>query len=832
MSPEQWKRAQQLFEQVAGLPARERAEFLEAACGDDAELCAEVDSLLSHHDQASSQFMADYARSQRTDVADLLTHSQVDLAIGAASARLTRLEGYDGLREIGHGGMGRVYQARDMRLNRIVAIKTIATDARSDVHFDLFDREAQLTANLRHPNIVTIFSYEPRKPAPHFVMEWVDGQPLDQYCRRRRLSNDDGARLLEKIARAVAYAHDRGVIHRDLKPQNIFVDSMGEPRILDFGLARIAAKVADTSSVGGAVKGTPRYMAPEQVLSPEEVDRAADIFALGLILYELATGAPPPNAPDVENHDAWKNRLLPLPREQNPDVPEALQRICLKATEVDPRNRYTTADHFADDLRRFIEGTPITTRPTRYAKLLESRVREHMDVLSSWKQENLITHRELDALHDRYLGLLRADSLWVPEARKLRTGPLLTQLGGWLLVLSAVLWPIFYWDEDLRLSYGGLQVSFTGTMRVLLEAIPTIIVNIWAFRLWSRGSKLTALIFTVTGILLVPVFLSILQGVIGFPSWNRGSKYEVEPSRSTNLQMFLATSAGLAYGVYWLRQRRYTLLFGAVAVVAAVFWATLLFVAGMKDWLGRQEFASTATCWLPFVGAMYLAGYRLDRRESDHLAIPFYAFAAGSFLVVTAILALDAPDSWLGLKKAAYVSSTQPVDVVEPLRTARAICFFICGLLYLGIALVLDRSKTRLRRLWGGIMFRLVPPVCLLSWDALGEEPLGGFWFYKDIQGNEIFYLTPIEISVPILCFVLAGVAMRFQLRWFMYYSLIHLAWFIFRTTDRFLKNELAWPFTLVGVGILALVAGLWIERLREKYYPSDTPSLALESAD
>ena len=826
MQADQWAKVYRIFEEARQLRVEERAGFLEKACGGDAELRDEVESLLRNLDQAETDFLKTPRFHGSAPATKSVNHSAVDPPQGrSVDFSSEQLGAYRIIREIGRGGMGRVYQARDERLGRTVAIKTIAVAERGQVHIDLFDREAQLTANLRHPNIVTLHSYEPQLPCPYFVMEWVDGQPLDHYCRRRQMVLHDIVKLLEKIVRAVAYAHDQNVIHRDLKSQNILVDSSGEPRILDFGLARIAAKVADSSSVGGPIKGTLLYMAPEQVIRPEDVDQAADVFALGLIMYELLTGTRPPIPPDLKDKEAWKHRTIPLPREINSDVPEALQRICLKATESNPRNRYPTAGHLADDLKRFLEGRPITTRPTRYAKLLESRVREHIDVLSSWRQENLITHRELDALHDRYLGLLRADSLWVPEARTLRTGPLLTQLGGWLLVLSAILWPIFYWDDDLNLSYDGIKVSFTGLMRILLEAIPTIIVNIWAFRLWSRGSKLSALIFTITGIILVPLFLSILQGVIGFPSWDRGSKYELGPARATNFQMLIATTVGLAYGIWWLKRRRYTLLAGTVAFVGFAFWATLLFVSGMYDWLKNGDYAFTAMCWIPFLAVMFCTGYRLDRVQSDHLAIPFYALATVSLFLITTTVAWDAPKSWFGLGSAAPTASIQPVDVVEPLRTARSLAFFGCGLLYLAIALVLDRSQTRLRRMWGNVIFRLVPPVCLLSWDALGEEPIFSYWLYKDVQGSDVFYLTPVELSVPLLCFALAAVAMQFQLRWFLYYSLLHLAWFIFRTTDRFLENRLAWPFTLVGVGILALVVGLWIERIRARKYPSDTPT-------
>jgi len=836
MNRDRWTKARELFDRARAMSADSRAVFLLNACDGDADLQREVESLLLHHDLALAEFMRVSWPGRVEPNHENAEAPLIDQAQNAPvpSLSMSKLKGYKILREIGKGGMGQVWQARDTKLDRIVAIKAIVTTDQTDIHYDLFNREAQLTARLRHPNIVTIYSYEPNQAAPYFVMEWVDGEPLSEYCRRRHLSARDAAALLERIARAVAYAHAHNVVHRDLKPQNILVDSLGEPRILDFGLARIAARVADDSSIGGVIKGTPAYMAPEQIVSPNDVGRESDVYALGLILYELITGSAPPKPPPLSNLEDWARRDMPLPREMNPDVPEALQRICLKATESDIRKRYRTADHLADDLNRFLRGKPVTTKPSRYARLLECRVREHIDVLTNWEQEHLITHRELDALHDRYLRLLRADSYWVPGARRLRIGPVLTQLGGWLLVISAILWPWFYWEQDFTLRSGGHWISLSDFGKVFFEAVPTFLVNIGAIRLWKRGQKLNALIFTVTGVLLLPLCTVVIFGVsnvfeyrLAFPKpASTGSGFEGEAliyelfstEYFSNMQVFLAAIVGLVYGIWWLTKRRYALLSATVVILSVMFWVSLLLVSGGLAWMSKEWFALTALLWLPFVAIMGETGARLDRPGFEHLATPFYAITVVGFLSILAVICIDAPKSFLDLKSGhrALEGGGYAPDV---LRCARAIAGFLAGILVLLIALRLDRAATRLRRLWGAILFRLVPPICLMCLDVLGDEPI---WTLLKQKGH---LLTPIELTVPLFCFVLAGFAMRFQLRWFLYYSLIHLAWFIFRTTDRFLDKEVAWPFTLVGIGMLALVLGLWTERLFSRRSPDASPA-------
>lgn len=494
MTPKRTQQAYELFEQALRRSPDDRPAFLLEACGNDAELRSEIESLLEHDQRSAAGFMES---SDRTGGAFLAPTQPPRHANDSTPPRdqQPEIEGYEVICKLGHGGMGVVYQARDTRLDRMVAIKTILGEFQSKDRLELLRREARLAARLRHPNIVAVHALVDACDPPCIVMEWVDGVPLDAVARRLNLR--DSVKLVVKVARAAAYAHEMGVVHRDLKPGNILVDRTGEPRLLDFGLARAMLRQDEASSCAG-MKGTPQFMAPEQFLAPADVGPAADIYALGLVLYVMLTGIAPPAPDSAKDVSDWANRMLPLPREVNPDIPEPLQRICLTACEQKEADRYPTAGHMADDLERYLGGRSVRARPTRYAQLLEDRVRSHVEAIAHWEADNLITRREADSLEDRYVGLLRPESLWAPGARRLLPSAILIQVGGWFVVLSTILWETFYWND------------LSSAQRILAIGIPTVIINGAALVLWKRFSQLVALIFTVLGTLLIPLFALVL----------------------------------------------------------------------------------------------------------------------------------------------------------------------------------------------------------------------------------------------------------------------------------------------------------------------------------
>jgi len=297
--------------------------------------------------------------------------------------------GYEILGVLGRGGMGIVYRARHTALNRNVALKMIREgELATPEEFERFYREAEAVARLRHPNIVQIYEVGRTGSNPYFSLEYVEGGTLHAFLDRRPQDPKFAAQMLEQIARAAHHAHEEGIVHRDLKPVNILLSEMGRrraehespttssrgnsgpatesvvirsPKITDFGLARRLDESARLTQSGCAA-GTPAYMAPEQFVARGPVGPAADIYSLGVILYEILTGRTPFAGSSVEIMHQTLNQDPVPPRRLQPTVPRDLETICLKCLNKEPRHRYETAEQLADDLNRFLAGRPIVAR--------------------------------------------------------------------------------------------------------------------------------------------------------------------------------------------------------------------------------------------------------------------------------------------------------------------------------------------------------------------------------------------------------------------------------------------------------------------------------------
>ncbi|MFO0966951.1 MAG: serine/threonine-protein kinase [Gemmataceae bacterium] len=363
--------SEQLSAYILGASSKPEAERISAHVGD----CPSCLEALDHLSQHSDPFL-----DKLRKIADSLDPAPGPHAPGPNANPV--VPGYDVLGVLGRGGMGVVYRARQVGLNRLVALKMISAGAHASPEQQVrFRKEAAAVAQLQHPGIVQIFDVGGVDGLPYFAMELVEGANLKDVIAGSPQNPRNSARLTRSLALAIQAAHDKGIIHRDLKPANILLKAEAEPgaevtttvsaglpaagylaKITDFGLARLLDEDGSLTR-SGALAGTPGFMAPEQTSAAAKVDVRADVYALGATLYNLITGRPPFHADTpIETLKQVQQQEPIAPRSLNPTVDRDLDTICLKCLEKDPARRYPTARALADDLERYEAGEPIRAR--------------------------------------------------------------------------------------------------------------------------------------------------------------------------------------------------------------------------------------------------------------------------------------------------------------------------------------------------------------------------------------------------------------------------------------------------------------------------------------
>ncbi|HET7217196.1 MAG TPA: serine/threonine-protein kinase [Vicinamibacterales bacterium] len=695
---------------------------------------------------------------------------------------LPRFEGFQTIERLGAGGMGEVFKLRDLTLNRIVAGKVIRRDVRAPSGVGDFLREARSLALFEDRRIVRIFEFRMHGDQPLIVMEHVDGFELGRIGPS--LEFRQRARVLIEVCDAIQHAHALGLQHRDLKPSNIMVDAQLTPRILDFGLS-------SDHPYRGHLKGTLQFVAPEQLDPSQPIDNRTDVYALGVILYELLCGCSPyGGASDAQIIAAIRSGTPRLPVEIAPRVPEPLQAIALKAMERDPADRYQSAREMAADLQRYLDGRAVEARPSMYSTTLGARVAPHVLEIGEWLRLHLIYPHEAERLYAAYSALDTREDDWIVESRTLSYSQIALYLGAFLLVCGSVFYFAAHrWYDAVR-----------GVVRPLVVlGIPFAGLNAAAHLLYRRDHKAVAVAFYLAAVGLLPLLLIILFHETGFLVVAPDTPGQLFDDGSiSNRQLQLTTLVAAAWcGALALRTRT-----GALSTVCAAlvfpFGLAVLADFGLRSWLEDGRWDLLALHAAPLVAVYAALGVIAERQRWRWLARPPYAASVVLLVAVLELLALDGRTfHYLGFSLQAFQSATVTSKTLIDTLAAMT----VNGVAFYGAAALVDRHGTTLQAAAARLLFAISPFAMLQPLGYLvrtGEYSLRYDWIY-----------LALAISVALL-------SHRRQRRAFYYAGVLNTGAALLLVADhRQWFDDPWWAIAVIAAGLLALVAGFLIERKR-----------------
>ena len=730
-----------------------------AACADRPEARPALEAMI-----------AEYRRLSRCLDGDLVTAAGQAPPVGT----LPEFEGFRTIERLGAGGMGDVYKARDLKLDRVVAVKVLRPGRGVAPGLGGFLTEARALALFQDPRIVQIHELRETTP-PLLVMEFVDGFELGRLGPS--LEYGQRARIVKEICEAVQHAHDLGIQHRDLKPANVMLDAALRPRILDFGLSS-----GDPGQ--GHFAGTPQYLAPEQLDASRPIDARTDVYALGGVLYELLCGVPPVPGGSLEETTASVRRgAIRLPVEIAPATPEPLQAIALKALETDPRDRYQSAREMAIDLGRFLGGRPVNARPSRYAAALATRVKAHLDQIQDWVQLKLVYPHEAARLAGAYRPLERQEDDWIGESRVLSYSQILLYLGAFLLMCGSLLY------------FGAHRIYEQGTGLVepfVVLALPFAGLNAAGHLLSRRGHRSVAVAFYLGGISLLPLFLLIVFHDTHL--WTVAEDTPGQLFRSgavSNRQMQVTVLIACTWAA-WLALRTRTIALSTVfAVLVLLLVLAGLTDAGLRSWWDDGRWDRLALHLLPLVPGYAVLGLSLERTGRAWFGRPLYTGAGVLLVVVLELLAVDGRlFGYLGLT----MKPLQPATVSDPLLLDTLTAMSLNGMLFYAAGSVADRYGTRLMKPASWLLFTISPfailePMAYLS--ETGEYSRNFDWIYLG------------------LAVAMALLSRQRQRKSFYYAGLVNTGIALWLATDHYQWfDDRPWAETVLFVGLIGLAIG------------------------
>jgi serine/threonine protein kinase len=687
---------------------------------------------------------------------------------------------YRVIRKIGEGSAGQVFQVIDTVLERLVAIKFLRQKSPTKGADSEAWREARLMSQLNHPNIAQVYEIGELDGQRFIVMEWVDGLPLTEAWKGLKLQ--ERLRIYLSVLDAVAVAHRRNIIHRDIKPSNILVTSEQKPKVLDFGIAIETLEGIEE----GLYRGTPSYSAPEQISAPVKIYTATDVFALGILFYELLTNTLPfPQTEPEALFQAIRSEYPELPSAIQEKIPIPLQNICLKALEKEPQKRYPNAQSLSDEIHRYLGGEKIWSRPSFLTDKVHQEVFYHRQKLKVWHDNELLTEKEFDKLEGIYERMISPPDLSIIEARKLSLSQVCLYLGGWIAVLGSFV--LFYktWEQ--------VPVYW----RPMPAIVATLVMVLFGIAMWHRNESRLSVGFLATANLLIPItiLLTLAQWEIlssAYYPWGEESIAErLREDESHlilgNIQLFISSLCWFVASLVFLRTTRSS-IFMLFSIIAFLVWLTTCYIiAGMigplepfSPW-AREIIAGRYL--FPGIG-LFILGVILDRRRYTHYAWPLCVVGVGLIVICLSVIARSESTlfGWLW-RKPEFLSDFEHL-----------LLSFVCnGLIYLGLAGICRLLGTRLQRTLAWILNWLGPIHILGTLRILDLDDL------LISEGHKVIY----RILLPIASFAFVFGSVARQMKSFFFSGLAGIATSVHKFTIEHLDKFFAWPVSLIITGIV-----------------------------
>ena len=707
---------------------------------------------------------------------------------------------YEIIEQTGSGSGGIIFKARDIRLNRLVALKCPVNYSQKERLLKTF-KEARTLARINHTHIARIYQLCDTGPVPFMVMEYIEGSTIlkaaENLSLKRKLD------LFEQVLQAVQELHKHGIVHRDLKPDNIMVTNLGNVKVLDLGIAQ---EYNNISSNTVSAAGTPAYMAPEQITN-SPVNPAMDVFSLGIILFELLTGQRPFKGETVQKViQAIQETPPQLPRSLNINIPGPLQAVCLKALEKQPAQRYTNIREFLLDIQQFKQGEPVTANPTLLNNILEHGVQRHLQELSQWQQDHLISMREYDYLAGKYESLDQREEIWALDSRRISFSQVVLHLGAWSCVISVLLMLCFNWQQLEKWQ----RILFPGSIFALLSCT--------GLYLWHRQTKRVSLVLLIaaalTCALVTATTLVTMQWLTpeAFQQTalsNANTALKTEKPETQLLGDFLSNYQLLITGICWFLMstaiwlKTKTSAFSLIWTLSVLGMATGVFsLLGLRSYLDNNEFDTAAALYLVPVLILFITALILDLHfQAAPLAASIYCISIICFLLCMTLIAWYGPTTnWLGISK--WVTSK--TDEI-------AYSLMINGGIYFTLGLIADCStRSRWLRRMGQLFFWLTPTHILAPIVYFTTEQK---WSWHILPQG----WTIAELVLPAGALFFVFVSVPKQMKSFFFSGLFYTAAAVIWLTHQHFQKTFAWPMSLAGIGIILTVIAWYNPALFEK---------------